>query len=518
MSTRLWKHVLTAAVSLTAVLWFTGCACMEATPQKTYSAPSPEPVQSGCPVVMRDGENLVVRQAFPTGNEETSVILLEKSAPAEVNAGQTFDFTVTARNLTDCRLDQVVVTDQMPEGFSLKRSSPQAQSAGGNTVKWNLGSIAGGQSKTVNAQGTVSSRGEYEQCLTVSYVENVCMTISAVEPALKLEKYAPSEVMICDPIPVRVVVTNTGTGNAENVTITDTLPAGLTAPDGGRRVTYDVGTLAAGQSREYTFNAKAGKTGSFENTARATAKGGLEDSAKTRTVVRQPVLEISKSGKDMIYQGRPVEYSIEVRNTGDAPARNLQVVDTIPAGSSFMSASSGGQFANGEVVWNLGTLAPTASKSLSVTVRAEAQGDITNRVTASAVCADAVSATASTRVEGIAAILLEVIDVSDPIEVGNNETYVITATNQGSAVDRNVQIVATLEEEQEFVSAEGATDATVRGKTITFKPLPALQPKAQAIWRVKVKALGEGDIRFSLELTSDMLKRPVRETESTHQY
>ena len=40
--------------------------------------------------------------------------------------------------------------------------------------------------------------------------------------------------------------------------------------------------------------------------------------------------------------------------------------------------------------------------------------------------AEAVSASAQTQIDAIAAILLEVIDLSDPIEVGGNETYLIT--------------------------------------------------------------------------------------------
>ena len=116
------------------------------------------------------------------------------------------------------------------------------------------------------------------------------------------------------------------------------------------------------------------------------------------------------------------------------------------------------------------------------------------------------------------AILLEVIDVDDPIRVGDNETYVITVTNQGSAPAQNVRIVCNLEQQHVFQTATGSTSGSHRGGTVTFEPLASLAPKAKATWRVVVKAGGAADARFKVAMTSNMIQRPVEETESTHFY
>ena len=42
------------------------------------------------------------------------------------------------------------------------------------------------------------------------------------------------------------------------------------------------------------------------------------------------------------------------------------VFDTIPAGSTFLSASAGGKATAGQVTWNLGTIAPKAAKQVTV--------------------------------------------------------------------------------------------------------------------------------------------------------
>ena len=131
---------------------------------------------------------------------------------------------------------------------------------------------------------------------------------------------------------------------------------------------------------------------------------------------------------------------------------------------------------------------------------------------------ETVSDSCSTEIEGIPAILLEVIDVTDPVEVGQNTTYVITVTNQGSAPDRNVRVVATLPDQQSFVSATGATNVAANGKTITFAPVENLGVGQQAAWRIVVKADAAGDVRFRIEMTSDNLTSPVIETEATNLY
>jgi uncharacterized repeat protein (TIGR01451 family) len=133
-------------------------------------------------------------------------------------------------------------------------------------------------------------------------------------------------------------------------------------------------------------------------------------------------------------------------------------------------------------------------------------------------CADQVTTTCQTKVVGIPAILLEVVDLDDPVEVGSTVTYVIKATNQGSAADTGIKVVCTLESEQQFVSGSGTTTVSGSGDTITMAPVASLAPKEVATWRVNAKALKAKNIRFSVSMTSDNLTRPVTETESTNQY
>ena len=355
-------------------------------------------------------------------------------------------------------------------------------------------------------------------CSTVTYVVPACAHVAVVEPKLKLVKTAPAEVLLCDPIPVTFVVTNTGTGEAKNVMISDTLPAGLQTAAGKNTLSFNAGTLDAGQSREFSATLRAQKTGSYVNKAAAQSASGLKAQAQTTTVVRQPILTISKTAPEMRYLGRDITYNITVKNTGDAPARDLLVEDQLPAGVDFVSASNGGRASGGKVRWTMASLAPGQSISVSATVMPKMAGTFTNRVAAEADCAAGVTASAQTTVAGIPAILLEVIDLEDPVEIGSQTTYVIKATNQGTAPGTNIKIVCVLEDNEQYVSSGGVTPGSVDGKTITFAPLASLATKDAATWRVVVKAVKPGDVRFTVMMNTDELTRPVQETEATHLY
>ena len=53
---------------------------------------------------------------------------------------------------------------------------------------------------------------------------------------------------------------------------------------------------------------------------------------------------------------------------------------------------------------------------------------------------------------------------------------------------------------------------------MTTSALGTLAPKAKATYRIVVKALKAGDIRFTTALDTQQTTRPVEETESTNQY
>jgi uncharacterized repeat protein (TIGR01451 family) len=344
--------------------------------------------------------------------------------------------------------------------------------------------------------------------------------IPAVEPELTLTKSAPESVLLCDPITTQFVVTNTGTGVARNVRLIDDLPQGMTTMDGQKRIMLNIGNIPAGESRKAEITLLVSGKGRYENTAVVKGDDGLEAQATTITTVSEPKLQITKQGPSKRYSGHSANYTIKVINRGNAIARDVIIEDTLPDGCEFINASKGGRFSGGKVSWRIPELPPNYSSTVSVTIKPTRASTMEQLATAKAACASDAVARMQTTVKGIPAILLEVIDVDDPIEVGGDVTYVITVTNQGSAPGTNIVIVAMLEDTMRVLATGGATNATQspNGKTITFAPLKYLAPKQRATWELKIKAVSEGDVRMRVKMQSEQLGRPVTETEATNFY
>lgn len=457
--------------------------------------------------------------ALPSGSEASSVVLVEKMVPERVVAGSPYRSYIVVTNLSDnLVLQDVVVADTFHNGYTLASSTPAPASSNASGATWRMEQLGPGEQVRITLEGGSDAVGEIQVCSVIDYTPVLCISTLAERPALALAKTGTQSAMICDELTYTLRVTNTGTGVARNVRVQDNLPEGVTTTDGRNSVTYEVAALAAGESKEFTFNAKATRTGTFTNNATAAAEGDL--SARSQdvvTVVCQPVLEVTVTGIERTFVGRQITFNGSVTNTGDCASQNTVVTMAVPQCTVFASASGNGSHAAGVVTWNVGALEPGQTRNVALTVQADEICVARTTIAAEGVCADRVTAQAQTELVGVPAVLLEVIDVEDPILVGSIEEFIIVVTNQGTAVDTNISIVLELEM-FEHVSNSGPTAGTVEGNRVTFAPLPRLEPKAKAEWRVRARALEAGDIRTRVIMNTSELGRPVEETEATRVY
>lgn len=452
-----------------------------------------------------------------TGHE----ISISKMAPKEVALDEPFDYKLRITNVSNREMLNVVVTDVKPDHLKFISSVPEMEIVQ-NEVRWELGAIAPGESRTISVNAVATEMDTITSCADVTYDAPTCAKIEIVDPQLVLTKFVPEESLVCDRIPVRYVISNEGSGHACSIQIEDDLAEGLLTSDGSGKVMFTVDTLAPGESREFETMVDASAPGRYFSSANALAeRGGKASSEMVGTVVSQPVLAINESCPSQQYTGKMLNYDITVTNRGDAVAKDTIVEATVPEGVRFNNASDGGVYTHsspGKVAWDLGQIQPNSSMTISMSFTCDTIGLVDTKATAKAYCAESVFDTCQTELSGIPAVLLEVVDTEDPIEVGQNETYVITVTNQGSAADTNVRISCMLESNMEYVSSTGPTEAEVIGQSISFAPLASLAPKAQAKWQITIKAVGTGDVRFKAIMNTDQLDRSVEETEATRFY
>lgn len=168
------------------------------------------------------------------------------------------------------------------------------------------------------------------------------------------------------PISFQITVSNNANGAANNVTLTDTLPAGVTfisasygsgtpCNRSGNTVTCNLGTIASRNSVVVTVVISTTTLGNITNTASATTSSiesnnsNNSDSATVRVVDVATVANLGISGSasaSVVGLSAPLSYTLTVNNAGPANASNVTVVNTLPAGVTFGSASGSGWSCN----------------------------------------------------------------------------------------------------------------------------------------------------------------------------
>ena len=76
----------------------------------------------------------------------------------------------------------------------------------------------------------------------------------------------------------------------------------------------------------------------------------------------------------------------------------------------------------------------------------------------------------------------------------------------------------TLPPELEYVGAQGPTKPEKLGADLVFAPIAGMEPKAEAIFKVKARAKKAGDARVRVEVSSDQHRRPIVKEEATRIY
>lgn len=215
---------------------------------------------------------------------------------------------------------------------------------------------------------------------------------------------------------------------------------------------------------------------------------------------------------------RPLSVCGAVRNTGAGPETGAILSLAFPEEVTYLSATEGANPKTERVNWILLNVAPDAAQEHCATFTPRKRGLFTFTTTLEGELTPAMERKCETHVHGIPAVLLEVIDLKDPVLVGGEVNYEIRVRNQGTEPLTRIQLSGGLEDSQRYISGSGSTE--ILGAETLFNPriLERLEPGQEARWQVTVRAEKAGDVRFRVELLADQIGRPVVETEATMQY
>ena len=452
-----------------------------------------------------------------SGKSEPSVSL-EWVGPTAVKVGMPADYSLVVRNTCNIPVQKVVVQMRAPTGVNIVSSEPKAE-GNENVQLWELGTLLARQERRVTIKMMAPQRGDMACQAWVTFTGASVMKLRVREPKLLVKMQAPEKVMVGDPANVIMTVSNPGDHPADHVKITAILGEGLESVR-GNKLSYDLGTLSAGETRTVTIPCVTKTPGQQKCEVFVEGDGGLKAGDNLALNVIQPRLDLLVVGPKMRYEGKKASYTLKVTNPGDAPASNVFITEVVPNGFKFHLADSGGQHdeATRSVKWFIGELGAGQTREVKIELLAVAQGEFTHKVIAHASRGMKAEQEVKTIVEGISAISMEVIDTEDPVEVGQDSTYEIRIANTGTKAEAEVKLVCSIPTQMKMKSITGPVRYDVVGNEIIFHPLPRLAPRADAVFKVTVTAVAKGDARFKTSLTTASIVEPVTKVEVTKVY
>ncbi|MCX7847796.1 MAG: DUF11 domain-containing protein [bacterium] len=439
---------------------------------------------------------------------------VRKVAPDAVGLGEQMFVELLLTANEDLR--NVIVADEIPDGVTLLGTNPQAVMRGRELV-WNIGAMSRGEQRKIIISYRAEREGVIKACASVRVEYVTCCQTRVGRPVLAIVKDGPAQALLHERCTYTVVVSNVGSAVARDVVLTDTLPPGMAHDSGSKALTQRLGDLAPGQAARVEMPVRAVQRGRWQNWAVASAANAAEVRDDAITVVATRDLAIRKTGTRETFVGKRATYEIVVVNRGDTRLTDVVVMDTVPPEMRVVSAP-GGIINGNQVTWRIATLAPGAEERLQLTVLANAMGRFCNQASVTTDEGLRGASQACTVVRGLAALLIEMVDVRDPLMVGESTAMRIRITNQGSAEDRNVRLVLVFPPELTPSTPAGATTGRVEGNTVVFSPYPVLAPQQRIEYSVRITGRQAGDARTRAQMTSELIRSPVTEEESTHVY
>jgi uncharacterized repeat protein (TIGR01451 family) len=358
--------------------------------QAFFSAPAPGTITSVASVEtvegLRDQQSATVQVTQPQ-------LRVMVNAPEKAVVGAAVTYQITVSNSGTGAANNVRVSAAFEEGLK--------HETGANPVVLTLGTLGPQESRLISPPLVLTPQkaGQFKTTVTVTAEGGVLdraehlLTVQTARLSVNLN--GPARKYSDRSVEWNITVKNEGEAPLDNVVLRDPLPPELTyegsVPVGtaaGNEVTWSLGTLAPGAARIVQITTRTAKTpGKALHVVTATA----EPNQKAQSQRQLDILGVAALRLEAVDIGDPAEvgknvtYQIEVTNTGNLPANQVEITAFVPPELQPVSAEGPtgikGNITKQVVTFDkLPALQPNQTVRYNVEARAVKAGDVRFRV------------------------------------------------------------------------------------------------------------------------------------------
>jgi uncharacterized repeat protein (TIGR01451 family) len=449
-----------------------------------YTTPSPivntATVSSALPELDPSNDTATATTTVLTPSADLAIT---KGAPLRRSLGANLEYTIIVTNNGPSDAPNATITDPTPTGLTFVSNSGACTTA----FPCSLGPLPAGQSRIITTTFFVpSSYAGPDPIVNMATVSstafdpdlsnNSATASTAIGPLftinVEITKAGPASVTPGNDLVYAITVTNNGTLDATDVTVTDPAPVGLTFVSNAGACTTPfpcaLGTIPAGESRQITTTFAVPSVYStpnpISNTSGVTTTSADQDPTDNQATTTTPVapssdVSVSKTGPASLTSPGTLIYQITVTNNGPSDAAGVTVADPTPSGVTFVSNTGA---CTTPYPCALGTVPAGQTRTIvtTFTVPAGFSGTILNTAIATTTAVDPEpgnnGGSATTVVSPASADLAIVKGGEAEAGPGDTISYLIAVTNLGPSAAQDVLITDPTPAGLTFVSNSGA--------------------------------------------------------------
>ncbi len=463
---------------------------------------------------------------------------------ASVPAGAEDTYTIVVTNTGAGVAREVVAEDTLQKGLIYKAGSATAspesgfseKSASKTTIVWGIESIAAGAkveiTVPVGTEASLASATKLKNTVAVhataapTPVEaegTITLTTSAdleaSKEALGKGPYVPGE-----PLTYKIGATNKGPSVAKGVELTDELPSGETfkkassanCKAAGQIVTCEAAELApeAKISFEIEVGLASSAKGTIVNTVLVkseTPDPNPNNNKASAEFTPHPVAELSLVKSTLtpeVKDGQEAVFKLTATNEGPSDAAETKIVDTLPAGLTYVSSKGVVCTAKGqEVSCPLGTLDVGSHATVEVTTKASKPGTLVNSAEVSSAAEDPelVNNKAKSEVMVAPTADLQIVKTASAptVEVDGEVTYTLAVKNAGPDAAQNTIVTDELPVGETYLSNDAGCTVKVQLVRCELKEMANAATKTIHVVVRMGEALAEHTVKNTAEVSSE---------------